>query len=245
MISYEKIFIKGVFGNKLQEIFYFSGSINICYFFIHGLYGSCSERKYFRLARKLNKLGYHVILFNRSRSPNYSVELSFDEKKNFFIGKTFKDEIEDTKIAFNYSINNIIKKGQLINLVGFSLGGTLSSYLIENYKNYLNTIFLFGSGISSKNKERPIVSSYPSAKEIIKNFSRFQKTIVLIQGSKDVVVDIKEAREIIFSKQNNFSIRILIILEGVDHQFKTIFDKKATKLLEDKIFNILISNYNY
>lgn len=238
----DKILIKGTFGEKSQKILYFSGRNNIYYFFVHGLYGSCFDNRYLNLAKKLNRKNYNVLLLDRSRLPGYKLSFSFETKQKFFIGKTFRNEIEDLKIAYDYSQNNIIKKKSLVNLVGFSLGGTLISYLINDYKNYLNSIFLFGTGVSTKNKNRPIVSSYPRSREILRNFSRFDKSIILVQGSKDSVIDGEEAKKIIFNRMGNFSTRILILLEGVDHQFKKLFDKDATELLEEKIFNILTLN---
>lgn len=232
-----KINIKGHFGIKKQRCIIFQGIKKEGIFIIHGLYGTGLKKKYLKIAQFLNKEGYYVFLFESSRLQGFREDLNYEEKMKFFINKKFKDEVLDVKESFKKFIKlTHIKK---INIVGFSLGGTISSFLIKDFYSVIKRIFLFGSGISTKNKNRPIVNSYPTKKEILANFNKFKGKLFLIQGTKDNIVPLNEARQIIL-KSNNSLLRKLIILKGVDHQFKYIKNKDKENVLTKLIVEIII-----
>ena len=239
-IEIKKKSIPGVFGEKKQKVvFYQNKNFSKAFFFIHGLYSSCSQDKYFLLTKGLVKNDFNVFLFDRSRKKGYKDNFDIQTKSFFFKGKSFNEEINDVKIAFKFFLSFLPKKKE-ITIVGFSLGGTLASFLIKEYKNHVKNIFLFGSGISTKNKNRPITDTYPRKEDILKNFSMFKGKIILVQGTKDNVVPIEEAREVITNKESLAFIRKLIILKDVDHQFKYINDRKSKKI-NKIILDILIN----
>jgi esterase/lipase len=239
-IKTKKEIISGVFGEKKQKInFYLTESSNKVFFFIHGLYGSCFKDKYFLLAKKLVNHHFNVFLFDRSRRKGYNDKLDYKIKSSFFKEKSFKDEINDTKLAFKFLLS-FLSKNKEINIVGFSLGGTLASFLIKDYQKYIKNIFLFGSGITTKDKKRPIVNSYPKKETVLKNFSMFKGKIILVQGTDDNVVSLEESREIITNENNSSLIRKLIILKDVDHQFKYLKGRENKKIAET-ILDILVN----
>jgi len=238
-IEIKKGIISGVFGEKKQKIiFYKVNNFKHAFFFIHGLYGSCFQEKYFLLANRLLKNNFSVFLFDRSRIKGYKNNLDYKIKSHFFKGKSFEDEIEDTKIAFSFFLN-LLSKNHKVSIIGFSLGGTLSSFLIKDYQKYIKNIFLFGSGVTTKNNKRPVVNTYPKKETILKNFSMFKGKIILVQGTNDNVVPSEEAREIITNNKNLSFIRKLIILKDVDHQFKYLKNRESKKI-NKTIVDILI-----
>ncbi|MCS7092906.1 MAG: alpha/beta hydrolase [Patescibacteria group bacterium] len=233
---------EGVFGEKIQKGVYLKGEKKEGVFFVHGLYGNCFDEKYRKLSNFLNKKGYSVFLFNRSRLDH---EILINEnRQNQFQGKSFNDEIEDVKIALKHFLR--ISRLRKVHYAGFSLGGTLSSFLVKNFNSYLKTIFLFGSGLSTKNKNRPIVNRFPEKSLILNNFSSYSGKIILVQGTYDDVVPIEEAREIITYHKNKAPLTKLILLRGVDHQFKRIKGRPSELKLTKLIYQIIlgeISNF--
>lgn len=225
----------GSFGRK--KIFYkFIGkkfSSKIRFFFLHGVFSTTLKDKYFNLAKEIerNKMG-SIFLYETSRKIySWESNLKFEKYEQTFKGKTFEDEKKDVKKVFDYFLKITSIKEKNIVLIGFSLGGTLASFLLPEYGQLIRSIFLFGSGISTKRKELPILSSYPLKEKVIDNFKNFNGSIYLVQGDEDNVVPKEEARKILKVK-NNSLIKKMVILKNVDHRFYLVSEGKKLFIKE-------------
>lgn len=225
----------GYFGRK--KIFYkFIGknfSLKKRFFFLHGVFSTTLKDKYFSLAEEIekNKIG-SVFLYETSRKIySWESNLEFEKYEQTFKGKTFEDEKKDVEKAFKYFLKITSINDKNIVLVGFSLGGTLASFLLPKYGRLIRSLFLFGSGISTKRKELPVLSSYPPKDKILSNFKNFNGSIYLIQGEKDNVVPKEEGREILKVENNSF-IKKNVILKNIDHQFFSVYEEKKLFIKE-------------
>lgn len=234
----------GSFGNK--KIFYqFINrklSNKLRFFFLHGVFSTTLKDKYKKLAKHIvkNNLG-SVFLYETSRTLNtWENKLSFKQYEKSFIGKTFIDEKQDIENIFKHFLKlSLSDKKRNIILVGFSLGGTLASFLLPKYNDLIKDLYLFGSGISTKRKELPILSTYPSKRAILNNFKNYTGSIYLIQGERDNVVPTEEAKQIIKIAKNCLYKKI-VILKDVDHQFYLI--KNKNKIFIDQWIIKFIKN---
>lgn len=236
--------IKGTFGKKqiLYNLLRTKKKTNNYYIFFHGLYSSSLKERYVEIAKKIisNNLG-NVLLYETSREV-YSFEnekIDFLEYQKTFSGKLFKDELRDVSLVIEHLVNELIKEKDFkLNFIGFSLGGTISSFFIEKYKKYLNNIFLFGSSIETKNKKRPIVEDYPKKETILNYFSKHTGGLLLIQGTRDNVVNGKKA-ELIIEAAKKAKYTSIIKLRGVDHRFLKIDDTISVDKINDTIYQIV------
>ena len=121
--------------------------------------------------------------------------------------------------------------------MGFSLGGTQCSYLLPKYGSYIDSVFLFGSGITTKAKGSTY-PGYPNKNEILHNFSLYKGNIFLIQGDLDTVVPQDEAKKILYTAHKARHTE-LIKLAHVDHSFRNYKGKLAISKIATKIFEIL------
>lgn len=241
-------YLKGTFGKKIIYCKFMRCKNSDNYFiFLHGSYGSSFKDKYTFIAKKIVKSGLgNVFLYETSRNiytfEDNEIVNDFEKYRKTFEGKTFEDELSDVKTAVKYVVDTLaVKKEAKIHLIGSSLGGTLSSYLIKPYKKYIKTIILLGSGITTKGKNQPILKTYPPKEKILENFRSFSGNLILFQGTNDTVVPSNEARRII-TDSKNAKTRKLIVLKGVDHTFKFINGKNKEKALLEYIFNIIYSS---
>ena len=236
----------GTFGTKELKFAFFNLNKKTTYIMAHGLYGSSySDERYQDLVQKIikSKLG-NVFTYETSRLINFSKRnnLNFDHYQKAFLGKTFNDELIDVKKLFKYLVNNLLKKTQQqLVVVAFSLGGTISSFLLKQYKNKIKQIFLFGSGISTKAIHKPITSTYPQSTTVLDNFRNYPGEIYLIQGTNDIVVPLKPARKII-TDTDQASKRILTIIKDIDHSFRYYKNKESVSMINNKIIDYLIAN---
>lgn len=238
----------GAFGKKELKYAFFNLHQNTTYILAHGLYGSSySDLRYQELVEKITKhqLG-NVFTYETSRLIDFSQKknLDYNYYQRAFLGKTFNDELSDVKKLFKYLVNNLLEKTQQqLVVVAFSLGGTLTSFLLKQYKNKIKQIFLFGSGITTKGFTKPITSTYPDAKIILNNFQNYPGEIYLIQGSQDVVVPLKPARKMI-TESGQASVRNLTIFKNIDHSFRYLNGKLAIKSINQLIFDYLQKHTN-
>jgi hypothetical protein len=242
-----KVIKNASFGKKL--IYYYilsSKDDDNYYFFVHGKYSTCLQKKYFELAKKIQKKKKgKVFLFENSRNK-YSFEIKNRKKTEDyslgFKGKTFQDELKDLFITFNFFRENVIKnKDAKINIVASSLGGTLSSYLIPKYGKIINSIVLLNSGITTDDRKSSIGKTYPNENDILNNFNLFKGNLTLVQGTKDFVVSQNKARKIITDTTGAIE-KKLIILKGADHRFLTINNVNKENVLVEKLAEIIINS---
>ena len=236
----------GTFGTKELKFTFFNLNKKTTYIMAHGLYGSSySDERYQDLAQKIikSKLG-NVFTYETSRLIDFSKRSNFNYShyQKAFLGKTFNDELIDVKKLFKYLVNDLLKKTQQqLVIVAFSLGGTISSFLLKQYINKIKQIFLFGSGISTKAIDKPITSTYPSWKTVLDNFRSYTDEIYLIQGTNDIVVPLEPARKII-TETKQASKRTLTIIKDIDHSFRYYKNKESVSMINNKIVDYLIAN---
>lgn len=247
----------GTFGKKkiFYELIGKQYSSKRRFFFLHGAFTTTLKDKYINLAKDITKQKMGSVFLYETSRKIYSWEycLEFEKYERTFEGKTFEEEKKDVENAFKHFLKITAIKNKNIVLIGFSLGGTLASFLLPKYKNLIQSIYLFGSSISTKRKKLPILSSYPKKQSILNNFKNFSGNIYLIQGEKDDVVPITEAKKILVVAKKSI-LKKNIILKDVDHRFnliknnKTIFIKEWIISLikyttfEEEVFNNLIKN---
>ncbi len=236
---------KGSFGKrKIYYRYLKSKKNNIDYYvFFHGVFGSSLKDRYVKIAKRITEENIgNVFLFESSRKE-YTFEKkteNFEDYVKTFAGKTFKDELSDVLEIFNFFLERIVnnRSEARLHFVGFSLGGTLLSFLIPKYGHMIKNIYLFGSGITTKGYNKPILSSYPKKEDILSNFSCYQGNVYLIQGTKDNVVPRNEARKIISQAKKAF-FRSLFIVRGADHRFLFIDGEPQEAYFNELILNIL------
>lgn len=235
-------YIMGTFGKK--RIFYRldkTKSTQLTIFF-HGAYSSTLTEKYTNIIRQLKKRKYKsdFLCYETSRK-HYSFEdhaLPFEAYAQTFSGKTFQDELEDVKTLLQHI--RIDRYDSLV-FVGYSLGGTLSSFFIRQHTKKIKGIYLFGSGISTNRKTYPILSTYPNSSTILQNFKGYTGTVTLVQGTEDTIVPQEDAGNILahaISAERTTHIR----LKGVDHRFITKFGKCAEDELDEIAARIISAN---
>lgn len=238
-----KGYIEGVFGKKRNyyKILTPRKKSNLYFILFHGSYSSSYNSEKDEIIAKLiinENLG-NVILYETSRQIyTFESSLPFEEYKNVFGPKTFQQELQDVKTLFQFFRKTFIKGNNLI-FVGFSLGGTLSSYFLPTYGKHIKKVFLFNSGITTKIKGSTY-SHYPNKEEILENFASYSGEIVLVQGRGDSVVPQDEATEILDIAKETSSTE-LIRLKGIDHSFRKIDGKLAISQIAEKIFEIIRS----
>lgn len=240
----KKGYIEGVFGKKRNyfKILTPRKENNRYFILFHGSFSSSYNSEKDEIIAKLiikENLG-NVILYETSRDTyTFESKLSFEEYKSSFGPKTFRQELQDVKILFNFFWKKIImqKKDFQLIFVGFSLGGTLSSYFLPIYGRKVKQVFLFNSGVTTKVKGSTY-SHYPNKKEILANFITYKGEIILVQGRGDTVVPQEEATQILDIAKETTSTE-LICLKGIDHSFRKIDGIPAISQIARKIFEIL------
>lgn len=237
----------GTFGRK--ELYYTyipsKKKSEVFYIFFHGSFSTTLKKRYFELAKRLTTKSIgNVFLFETSRSiPAFDTKATTDDFETYratFNGKTFADELADMQTLFEFFMQKYVAKAKhpQVRIVGISLGGTISSFLIPTYNDVIADIFYLGSGITTKNREFSLIADYPSKTKLLKHFANYTGNITLIQGTADTIVPQEEARAIIF-KSEKAKQRSLILLSGVDHRFLFINGEYKELELNQKIFNII------
>lgn len=188
--------------------------------FFHGMFGTTlGPHAEGQLINSMNFLVEKnlasVYVYQTSRS------IERDKKQDFkkwallaFEGKSFKEELDDVSRALNQLIN--IELYDKTIFVGFSLGGTISTYFLEKYNP--KTVLMFGSSCMTKSKDMPIGSSYPEKNQILNNLESYSGVVKIYQGTDDEVVP-KEGAHEMWQAAKNAKRKELIVLQGVDHRF--------------------------
>lgn len=235
-------YIVGSFGKKRTYFLHTINKSNKLTIFFHGVFSTTLDVKHQEIIKKIEKNNYNsdFLCFETSRHYNTfeNKNYSFEEYANTFNGKNFTDELDDIKNLLR-SVN--IEQYTEIIFVGFSLGGTLSSFFIEEYSEKVKKIFLFGSGISTKRKTLPILSTYPTKKDILHNFKKYEGDLIIVQGSLDTIVPQKDAN-LIISTASMARKTALIRLLGVDHRFLTKFNKPYRDILNEELSKIIVTS---
>ncbi len=216
-------------------------SSDILTIFFHGLFGGsldplCSPEIHALSERLVAEKIVTVGLYETSRNCLRDGRDFFVWGKEAFAGKTFSDEVNDVGIALK-KITSAFPSYKKLVFVGFSLGGTLSTYFLDAY--HPDAVVMFGSGCTTRNKHVPIGSTYPPKQEIFNNLKNFAGTIKIYQGTKDTIVPKGGAKQMLHAATHAIR-RDFIQLCGVDHQFQ-LRDGKPDKTLRDVLFQEIVA----
>lgn len=237
----------GTFGTKKLYYSYIPSKkkSDVFYIFFHGSFSTTLKKRYFELANKLTEESIgNVLLFETSRViPAFDTKATTDDFEKYratFDGKTFADELADMQTLFAFFMKTYVAKAKhpKVRIVGISLGGTLSSFLIPDYKDVITDIFYLGSGVTTKNRSLSLIADYPTKAQLLKHFAAYTGNITLIQGTADTTVPQEEAREIIFAAEKAQQ-RTLILLSGVDHRFMFVNGEYKEEDLNQKLLEII------
>jgi len=240
--------IQGCFGKKkiYYKLLYGKKPSKNYFIFFHGSYSSSiSNNKDAYISEYIirKNLG-NVLLYETSRQLySFETHLSFQEYKLKFGRKTFQEEREDIQRLFTFFRTSLVHtSAPHINFIGFSLGGTLMSYLLPTDKNHIKNIFLFGSGVTTKVKGSTY-SGYPKEDEILKNFKMYKGNVFLVRGAEDEVIDEADMFKIYKASMNAHSVQITK-LQGIDHSFRKIHGKEAVARVAHKLAFYIATSVN-
>jgi len=234
--------VPGTFGDKKVLFKYENKGLKRTFVLFHGVYtSSVNSNKHEILARKLidNGMG-NVFRLETSRANKDSVLNNWEEHVASFRGKTFVNELTDVKAAIKklVDLDREIENNIKYVFIGYSLGGTLASYLLPLMGSKVEHVFLFGSGVTTKGLDKPILDSYPNKLDILRNYLNFHGGITLIQGTHDDIVPLKDAKEVL-NVAEKASYRKHINVEGVDHTFKNLFGVPREEILTQWAYELI------
>lgn len=229
--------INGTFGEKIidTEIFLANNSNKILINF-HDLYGHKygSENKFLRLAKNFSEENIaNVVLFSSSRknlakNPEKS---DYENKIANFYGKNFEDEVQDAINVINFILENsekifgISKENVEIIINGNSLGGTIAFFVAKNYPQ-IKVISTVAGALRSEKVTQPILSTYPSVNEIIKNLQKFHGKYIMHEAENDVIFA-HENYENFYENITNTMEKQRFLYEKTNHNFTKIDNEKS------------------
>ena len=240
-----EIFLKGNYKSFTKLIIYPSKKKNSNVLFnIHGLHGLSGDKgsKSKRLAETVSKQGLaNVVLINTSRDWKSYEDGSWDKMKAGFLGKTFEQELQDVKDAISLVFDQSeeifgLKENKIkLLLLGNSLGGTIATCLVE-YFDRVTKIAAVGSRI------RMVFKSKLSEEDILKSAAKYKGKFLLLQGSKDETVPLKEGDALLAAYKNAKTKKVVI--EGANHNFSKLNGKNkklAYRKYVDEVCNFFFS----
>lgn len=234
--------MKGSFGNQTikTKLIKKKQSRSLVIFF-HGVFSSTLRDKYESIAQEIIKrTRANCLLFESSRSMSYrdyvKSKISFEQYEETFKGKTFSDELKDTRSVFNHYKTRY----KIFHFVGISLGAILASYLLPT-NNRIKSFTILGSAPIINLKDKPIISSLDNPNKIYKNFSSYNGFLSIIHGSKDDLIKESDSRRII-KHAVNCVYKEFVNMYEVDHRFMVLNKKNQENFLTKIITNIIVRN---
>jgi pimeloyl-ACP methyl ester carboxylesterase len=237
--------ITGSWNNYLIRYRFYPGKdlTKDTYVFFHGAYGTSLDNP------RDNMLIHHLIEMNLGNifcyetsrpSAAHNQKLNWEEKINLFEGKTFQNELDDVQLVFSHLHNTLVRNSDKskYHFIGFSLGGTLASFLLPQYGGLVDSICLFGSGISTNGVDKPITSTYADQSIILSNYQSYSGSLTLVQGSEDTVVPMDPAK-LVLEVALKARWKQLVVMYGVDHTFKYLHGHEAIEKIAPKIFSLI------
>ena len=244
-----EVFLKGNYKSFIKlGVYKTKKKTNKVVINVHGVYGMSGDpgSKSKLLGSKIiEKNIANVVQFSASRVWSIFQDGVWDKQIESFKNKTFKQEADDLRDTIDLIVDQSeplfgIKKEDLkLYIVANSTGGTIISTLKDKFK-YIDKIVLCGSGTGSSSSTKPILSTCPPEKEILKSTATFKGDVLLIQGSKDDVVPIEAQDKLLKSYKKAKTTKIII--EGANHNFSKINGKDkrlAYKLYIDFVLKFI------
>lgn len=215
---------------------------------VHGVYGMSGDpgsKSKLLGSRIIEKNIANVVQFSSSRDWTIFQDGVWDKQIESFKTKTFQQEADDLRDTIDLildqseSLFGIKKEDVKLYIVANSIGGTVISTLKDKFK-HIDKIVVCGSGTGSSSSTKPILSTCPPEKEILKSTTTFKGDVLLIQGSKDDVVPLEAQDKLLKSYKKAKTTKVII--DGANHNFSKINGKDkrlAYKLYIDFVLKFL------
>ncbi|MDO8429579.1 MAG: hypothetical protein Q7S88_03025 [Candidatus Daviesbacteria bacterium] len=198
--------------------------------FIHGSYGLSGDKgsKSLMLGKQILHEGLaHVAYYSSSRDWNTYFKKEDDAFSRAFSHKTFYEELDDLSdtlkflIANSESLFSAQEDRFKIYVIANSLGGTLISMLASKF-SHIEKMALCGSGLAVREEaqKKPIMSTFPGKKDILKETVKYTKSVFLLQGSRDSIVPQIFQDELLDGFKNAKTKKKVV--EGANHNFSNI-----------------------
>lgn len=207
--------------------------------FFHGANSTTLQERYVNIAKRLitKNLG-NCLLYESSRNISYSdyvkQKLSFEEYVKTFEPKTFLQELQDAQNIIEYAIREETIQPIELHLVGISLGGIISSFLVKDYPQ-IKSITLIGSGSNVTVQNGSVLNNLPSEKQILKNYKDFSGLLFALHGTDDTII-LPKSIEKVFATANNALDKELSFIKGADHRLRTINGQDQEYQLREVIY---------
>ena len=246
--------IEGTYGDGIIQIntFKIENNPNVT-INIHGTFGSMNggSGKYRNFAETLaTDWASNVVLYESSRKQaeiDPTTTDRYKQKQAKFIGKTFSDELEDTRRVLRDTIENssslfgIEKKDLIITLNGNSLGWILAFYLAQEFSEVKNIVSV-GTGLRLEIKDIPILDTFPEFSELKEIIQAFRWKYLMIHGTEDDVFTLQSFVDLIDLVGSEEKDKTKIELTWVDHTFGKLNGEESTlpfKRVTDEVCNLL------
>jgi len=213
---------------------------------VHGLYavtGDRGSKSKFLGNRILEKNIANVVQFSSSRDWKiFPDDGNFTKQQEAFKNKIFQEEAQDLSDSIDLILDQseflFGKSDVRVYIVASSIGGTVVSTLKSKFK-YIDKLVLAGSGTGGQGSTKPILSTCPPEKEVLKAAQTYKGRLLFLQGSKDDVVPF-EAQNKLFDGYKNAK-KEKVIIEGANHNFSKINGKD--KRLAQKLYCDFITKF--
>lgn len=214
---------------------------------IHGAYGTMKSGsgKYWRMAKALHSSGAaHVVLYQsaRNRSSDAPPEsLSYQARKQAFVGKRFEHELEELRRVLRYCQTHSSELfGEPFDqlkmvLNGNSLGGVLAIAVACELPQ-LRAVQMVGTGLYLPQQESESRTLYPTPETIRSYAEHFSGDLVAHYGTADTVFSAQSCVDLVHCFRNART--RLIAHQGVDHAFDRrngVEDRDAFQAVTDSL----------
>ena len=181
----------------------------------------------------LLKNRYEVFIFNTGCRGEA-------DKREAFEGKTFQNECDDTRRAFLFCTENILKEEYSWEAVAMSFGGTtlLGS---PDVLHAMQNIVMIGSGCGkSPTTTKPLVSTLPDTDKLLLPIRDFTGSLYFLHGGKDAVVPAESQRKI-YDSAAKCSVRGWVEFSQLDHELNNMESRGSyMAILAKKFLSVVV-----
>lgn len=224
----KEYFLHSSFAGTQTFIFHYqshSKKTRDAVFILKGLYGGHdpSGNSWDNGLISLLQEDHHVIIIRTGR-------LESEDEKTQFEGKTFQQECQDFKSAYEYCRGSLLSKEARAHGIAMSFGGTTLLGCPSVLKS-MDTVLFIGSGCG-RNLEttKPLLSTMPKTDVLLSSIYSFRGAFVFLHGGLDDVVPLESQRRI-FSSAANVRVRAWIEYPALNHKLSDSSGSQLTTLI--------------